>query len=91
MSRSVMGFALMAISVVGILASFGTLDSTGAIGLDHYGLAWGLSNARAFGSLPLGLTVAALLGIGLVGAGLLVFRKSEPTSPDPEVSSGKVE
>lgn len=91
MSRSVVGFGLMALSVVGIIASFGTLDSTGAIGLDYYGLAWGLSNARAFGSLPLGLTVAALLGIGLVGAGLLVFRKRESTTPHSGVSSGEVE
>lgn len=93
MSRSVLGYTLIAVAVVGIVASFGTLDLSGAIGMQRYGIAWGLSNALVLGTLPLGLTVAALLALGLVGLGLVVFPNTQTgdlkTSEPGEGASGR--
>ena len=73
MSKSLLGYVLIAVAVVGIIAAFGTLDSNSAIGMQRFGLAWGLGNGKAFGVLPLGLTVAALVAVGLIGVGLNIF------------------
>ena len=75
MSQRVLGFVLVAVAIVGLIAAFGTLDETGMRGFRAYGAVWSLNNAQTFGSMPLGLVTAALAAVGLIGIGLLVFGK----------------
>lgn len=82
MSKRVIGYVLIAAAIVGLIAAFGSVPLT-RVGtgtpvtmlspFERYGFLGGLSRARTFGDLPLNIVVTILAGVGLVGAGLLIF------------------
>lgn len=77
--QRVIGYALIAVAIVGLIATFSTLDTASARWFSLGGLSAGFSLGTSFFGLPVGLVVAALVGIALIGAGLLLFGgKREP-------------
>lgn len=75
MSQRSLGFVLISAACVGLIGAFSGVDEFTARAMKVYGLVWALSTGQTFGGLPLGLISAALIAVGLVGAGLLIFGK----------------
>lgn len=84
MSKRVIGYVLIAVAIVGLVAAFGSVDLIGSRPFGEtrttyhnpfeiYGFLGGLSRAYTFGGLPLSTVATVLVAIGLVGAGLLIF------------------
>ncbi len=82
MSKRVIGYVLIAVAVVGLIAAFASVPvsrfglGTNAVVIspfERYGFLGGLSTARTFGGLPLNMVATVLVGVGLVGTGLLIF------------------
>lgn len=73
--QRIIGYVLIAVSIVGLIATFSTLDLQSAGWFARGGLSAGLSLGKSFGGLSVGLVVAVFVGIALLGAGLLIFGK----------------
>lgn len=84
MSKRVIGYVLIAVAIVGLVAAFGSVDLVGSrpfgetrttyhSPFEMYGFLGGISRAYTFGGLRLRAVATVLVAVGLVGTGLLIF------------------
>jgi hypothetical protein len=74
-NQRVLGFMLIAASIVGVIAALAGLDQRSSAGLAQYGIGFVISRGVTFGELPFGFVLAAFVAITLAGVGLLIFGK----------------
>jgi hypothetical protein len=77
MSQRIIGFVLLGVAVVASVVAFGGMDARGAALMSQRGFAEGFRAATTYAGLDLSLVISALIAVGLVGVGLIVFGKRE--------------